>query len=117
MGREHIIHFMSVDLRPSTDICQQLLDLGMMNLDDLKTQDPEVGDVVKSELESGRLILFAFIKEKYDDIPSVSTVCLCLTHLRDALLNHRIGTVSLAERGGGLDDIPWAPIEDTIRTH
>ncbi|KAJ8665639.1 hypothetical protein QAD02_007301 [Eretmocerus hayati] len=79
--------------------------------------DPEVGDVVKSELESGRLILFAFIKEKYDDIPSVSTVCLCLTHLRDALLNDRIGTVSLAKRGGGLDDIPWAPIEDTIRTH
>ena len=46
MRKDNIAHFMSVDCEISTSICQQLVDLEMINIGKLKTEPIGVGAIV-----------------------------------------------------------------------
>ena len=68
MRKDNIAHFMSVDCKISTPICQQLIDLQMINIKRLKTKPIGVGAIVQTNLSNGKIIYSLFIKEKSNEI-------------------------------------------------
>ena len=56
MRKDNIAHFMSVDCEISTPICQQLVDLEMINIERLRNEPIGVGAVVQTNLSTGKII-------------------------------------------------------------
>ncbi|KAJ8670942.1 hypothetical protein QAD02_002201 [Eretmocerus hayati] len=115
MSQDNIAHFMSTDMIPFTDVCKQLVDLGKIDLEQMKKLNPCLYDIFCSKLDNGRRIYSVFIKENHKDFASVAMVSHCLILLRDVIIQHEVNSVSIAKMGDGLDKTAWAPIKNTIR--
>ena len=64
MRKDIIAHFMSVDCEVSTPICQQLVDLEMIDIDKLKIEPIGVGAILQTKLSTGKIIYSLFIKDR-----------------------------------------------------
>ena len=68
MRKDNVAHFMSVDCEISTPVCQQLVDLEMINIEKLKREPIGIGAIVQTKLSTGKIIYSLFIKEKSNEI-------------------------------------------------
>ena len=78
MRKDNIAHFMSVDCEISTPICQQLVDLEMINIERLKTELIGVAAIVQTNLSKGKIIYSLFIKEKSNEVATTAIIVQCL---------------------------------------
>ena len=56
MRKDNIAHFMSVDCEISISICQQLVDLEMIDIEKLKNEPIGIGAIVQTKLSTGKII-------------------------------------------------------------
>ena len=82
MRKDNIAHLMSVDCEISSPICQQLVDLEMINIERLKTVPIGVGAIVQTNLSNGKIMYSLFIKEKSNEIATAAIIVQCFESLR-----------------------------------
>ena len=61
MKKDNIAHFISVDCEIRIPICQQLVDLEMIDIEKLKDESIGVGAIVQTKLSTGKIIYSLFI--------------------------------------------------------
>ena len=89
MRKDNIAHFMSVHCEISISICQQLVDLEMINIEKLKTEPIGVGVIVQTCLSNGKIIYSLFIKEKSNETATATMIVHCSDSLRTAMIEEQ----------------------------
>ncbi|KAJ8677497.1 hypothetical protein QAD02_013284 [Eretmocerus hayati] len=113
---DQIVHFMSLDFVICTPVCQQLVDLNLIDTQKLNRQPHlGLGAVVCTAQESRKNIYTLFLKEKYDDPPSASRFIFYLGQLKCALLKAGLKSLSLAKNGDGLETLNWDSVEQALK--
>ena len=64
MRKDNVAYFMSVDCEISTPVCQQLVDLEMINIEKLKREPIGIGAVVQTNLSNGKIIYTHCLSKK-----------------------------------------------------
>ena len=115
MRKDNVAHFMYVDCEISTPVCQQLVDLEMINIEKLKKEPIGIGAVVQTNLSNGKIIYSLFIKEKSNKVATAAIIVQCLESLRTAMIEEKVNSVSISKFGDGLEKNHWLTIEITLR--
>lgn len=86
----------------TSPICQQLVDLEMLDIDQLKI---DIDTISRMESNNGRLRFSLFVEEQATDTLELNYVCGCLYLLRNLLINEGLIEVSIGKMGEGLDNL------------
>ena len=114
--QDNLAHFMAVDCKIGTPLCQQLVDAGFLDLKGLQDQNIGLGAIVQTKLQGGRRIYSLFVKENVNDAPEISVICTTLESLGYNIVKEGVQTVSNPKNKDGLERLPWQPIEATIKS-
>ena len=117
MQDDNWINFMPLDYKIETSINKQLMDLGYLNIDDLKSLKLEIGAIVESGLNNGKCLFTLFVQEKHDITPQLNTFLESFESLYSTLLEKQINSISFAKYDDALKELPWLKIEQNLRSY
>ena len=96
MRNDNIAHFISKDCKICSEVWQQLVEEGYINLELIKNENLEIGFVVQTELSNGILVYSIIVKEQYDELLKIENVINGLESLRNSMIMKNTRTVSIA---------------------
>ena len=103
---DQILKFASCVCFLSTPINRDLLSKGLIKLADLKSEKPEVGQVICFKNRK-YYVYNLFVKEKFDDKIYLRYIETDFDTLKMAFENMKYQTFSIAREGNGFDKFPW----------
>lgn len=116
MRDDNKINFISVDCILTTPVGREMMNEGMFILQNLKREDPELGQVVVSQHQRN-YIFHMFVREKFDSNVFTKHIELAMMALKQATEALDVKTFSVSRNGNGLDKISWILIEKMFRAH
>lgn len=85
MNSDHTIHFIPAKCHLITPISQQFLDDGLLQMDQLRTLQPALGQVLTFKTSSNRYIFNLVAMQTPDDDASLETIRICLDGLKTSM--------------------------------
>ena len=107
---------MSADCILTTTVGRDLMSEGEFILQNLKTEKPELGQVVVTRVKRN-YIFHLFVREKYDDKVFMKNVELTMNALKQAVEALDVKSFSVSKNGNGLNNVSWVLIEKMFRAY
>ena len=116
MGKGHIVNFISRDCNLDSQVNKDLIKANMINIDDIKGQNLQVGETVVFA-HNGRYIFNVVVKEKNIDRSYLNNISRGIMSLKEAMIPLKVECMKFSKIGNGLYDLSWFAIEQIIQQH
>ena len=84
------------------------------NVDELRSQNSDVGDISTIMLEKNCFVYNLITKEKFNGKPSYESLEDCLLKMRQHAIEHGVREISCPKLACGLDNLSWLMVSDLI---
>lgn len=113
MKPDNLVHFISADCILNTPISRELIDEGILVVQSLKNEKPEIGQVLVFKY-GNQLVFNLVVKNTFDERPFLKNVNMALHCLKDSMIAFEVKEARLSDKGNGLDRLSWHYIENAI---
>ncbi len=117
-----LAHCISRDLKLGAGIALQFRNRELVNFEELKDQNKQVGQVALNIMslslidDDDKYVFHLITKDKYYYKPTYESMKSCLKELRDKLISLNIKEISMPRIGCGLDKMEWHIVKNMIMT-